>query len=76
MVYVFEIQENCVKCIFGCVLQIVELKMVLEYEKVQMLKDFYIQKEIVIFEYEKEMDNFKEIYQNELYEFKCRIQEK
>lgn len=50
--------------------------MALEHEKAQMLKDFHTQKEIVISEHEKEMDNLKETHQNELYEFKCRIQEK
>eukprot|EP00105_Crassostrea_gigas_P003375 XP_011416201.1 PREDICTED: centrosomal protein of 112 kDa isoform X4 [Crassostrea gigas] len=54
----------------------VELKMALEHEKAQMLKDFHTQKEIVISEHEKEMDNLKETHQNELYELKCRIQEK
>ena len=37
-------------------LQTVELKMNLEHEKVQMLKDFHIQKEMVISEHEKEME--------------------
>lgn len=50
--------------------------MALEHEKAQMLKDFHTQKEIVISEHEKEMDNLKETHQNELYELKCRIQEK
>lgn len=54
----------------------VELKMALEHEKAQMLKDFHTQKEIVISEHEKEMDNLKETHQNELYELKCRVQEK
>lgn len=50
--------------------------MALEHEKAQMLKDFHTQKEIVISEHEKEMDNLKETHQNELYELKCRVQEK
>ncbi|XP_078313648.1 centrosomal protein of 112 kDa-like isoform X7 [Crassostrea virginica] len=54
----------------------VELKMALEHEKAQMLKDFHNQKEIVISEHEKEMDCMKETHQNELYELKCRVQEK
>ncbi|XP_056023139.1 centrosomal protein of 112 kDa-like isoform X2 [Ostrea edulis] len=54
----------------------VELKMALEHEKAQMLKDFHTQKEIVISEHEREMDNLKETHQNELYELKCRVQEK
>lgn len=50
--------------------------MALEHEKAQMLKDFHNQKEIVISEHEKEMDCMKETHQNELYELKCRVQEK
>ncbi|XP_062621542.1 centrosomal protein of 112 kDa-like isoform X5 [Saccostrea cucullata] len=56
--------------------KIVELKMALEHEKAQMLKDFHTQKEIVISEHEKEIDSLKETHQNELYELKCRVQEK
>ncbi|XP_061173000.1 centrosomal protein of 112 kDa-like isoform X3 [Saccostrea echinata] len=56
--------------------KIVELKMALEHEKAQMLKDFHTQKEIVILEHEKEIDSLKETHQNELYELKCRVQEK
>ena len=48
----------------------------LEHEKAQMLKDFHIQKEMVISEHEKEMENMKEMHRGEMYEFECRMQEK
>ncbi|KAK3093597.1 hypothetical protein FSP39_017877 [Pinctada imbricata] len=54
----------------------VELKMSLEHEKAQMLKDLHTQKEMLIGEHDKDLENLKEVHRNEMYELECRTQEK
>ena len=51
------------------IFQTVELKMTLEHEKGQLLKDFHHQKELVISEHEKEIDNLKDAHKNEMCDF-------
>ncbi|KAJ8307985.1 hypothetical protein KUTeg_012859 [Tegillarca granosa] len=55
---------------------VVELKMQSDAEKQQMIKDFHLQKEMVLSEHDREVENLKESHRNDIYDLECRMQER
>ena len=54
----------------------VDLKMTLEQEKAQYMKEFHQQKEMVLSEHDKEIDTMKEQQRNEIYDIESRNKDK
>lgn len=57
-------------------MQVAELKMTFEGEKSQMLRDLHVQKEYILTEHERNMENLKELHQAELQGLEARLKER
>lgn len=56
--------------------QIAELKMSFEGEKSQIMRDFHVQKEYIITEHDKDIENHKEMHRAEVQAIEARLKER
>ena len=60
----------------GLLHQIAEIKMAGEGEKSQMLRELHVQKEFILSEQEREMENLKDVHKTEILALEARLRER
>lgn len=56
--------------------QIADLKMSFEGEKSQLMRDFHMQKEYIITEHDKDIENTKDMHRSEIQALEARMKER